>query len=267
MLKFVFEDPHHHSPPVFSTPLHPDPEPEIPDSPPQDFPASPCQSITPPLETTQAGHIQPATEECRTSTITPPPLPSITPTASSSGQTLFRPTYHIARPNRKIQDWFFKPRKPVLILGDSNINRIPAHTHPQIQLDSYPGANSYHFLKVCEKSIPNPKVKIVVFSIGINNKDQDPRQTTTKQLKTLFRQAKSTFPNADIYYPIMNFSSQLTDTQKGNLKLINNIMTTYAPFLTEIPHDTFTTEKDNIHWTPTTAKLIFENWIQQLNLQ
>ncbi|CAK6951357.1 hypothetical protein GBF38_000026 [Scomber scombrus] len=42
---------------------------------------------------------------------------------------------------------------------------------------------------------------IVIFSVGINNKDQDPRQTTIKQLKTLFRTAKLTFPNADIYFP------------------------------------------------------------------
>ena len=108
---------------------------------------------------------------------------------------------------------------------------------------------------------------IVIFSVGINNRDQDPRQTTIKQLKTLFRLAKTTFPNADIYFPVINYSPHLTPTQQSNLKLVNNTMVTHFPFLAEIPHDTFTTEKDNIHWTPTTAKQIFTNWLQQLNLQ
>lgn len=153
-----------------------------------------------------------------------------------------------------------------MILGDSNINRIPAHNHPNLQLDSYPGANIYHFLKTCEKTSTNPSVKIVVFSIGINNKDQDPKQTSIKQLKALYRQAQSTFPNADIYFPIINFSPRLTPQQQANLELINNSIATHLPFLAEIPHDTFHTTDDNIHWTPTTARHIFQYWCQQLNL-
>lgn len=146
------------------------------------------------------------------------------------------------------------------MLGDSNINRIPAHDNPQIQLDSYPGTNIYHFLKTCEKTIPNPQIKILILSIGINNRDQDPRQTSCKQLKALYKQATVTFPNADIYFPIMNFSPNLTSKQQSNLTLINNTIATFFPFLTEIPHDTFTTEQDNIHWKPATAKQIFDNW-------
>ncbi|KAG7467708.1 hypothetical protein JOB18_018490, partial [Solea senegalensis] len=170
--------------------------------------------------------------------ITPPPAPCppmassplldhptfpLTPPAAAS--SLHRPNYHIARPNRKIQDWSFKPRRPILILGDSNINRIPAHTNPLIQLDSYPGANTYHFLKICEKTIPNPDTKIVIIAIGINNKDQDPRQTSIKQFKALFRLLKSVFPTADIYFPVINFSPNLTPTQQNNITTINNNMT------------------------------------------
>lgn len=184
-----------------------------------------------------------------------------------SSPKLYKPTIHPSRPNRKVQDWFFKPKKPVLILGDSNIKRIPPHCYEQIQLDSYPGANAYHFLKICEKTPSYPQVKIVIFSVGINNKDQDPRQTTLKQLKSLFRLSRSTFPNADIYFPVMNFSTNLTSSQKYNLKLVNNTMVNTFPCLLEIPHDTFHTETDNIHWTPSTAKLIFDNWLEQLNLQ
>ncbi|KAG7999370.1 hypothetical protein GBF38_000026 [Nibea albiflora] len=221
-------------------------------------------SLPPPTSLQPGHHSPPTVGQQNTSTATSPTIPLIS--TQNKTTTVYRPTYHLARPNRKIQDWFFKSRKPIIILGDSNINRIPAHHYPQIQLDSYPGANAYHFLKICEKTLPQPQAKVVIFSIGINNKDQDPRQTTIKQLKALFRIGKSTFPNADIYFPIMNFSPNLTTTQRNNLTLINNTMATHFPILTEIPHDTFHTEKDNIHWTPTTAKAIFHNWCRFLNL-
>lgn len=58
--------------------------------------------------------------------------------------------------------------------------------------------------------------------MGLNNKDQDPKQTSIKQLRALSRQAESTFPNAIVYFPIMNFSPNLTRQQQDNLKLLNN---------------------------------------------
>lgn len=66
-----------------------------------------------------------------------------------------------------------------------------------------------------------------------------------------------TFLNADIYFPSMNYSPNLTLKQQSNLKLINNTIATHLPFLKEIPHNTFTTEKDNIHWKLDTAKHIY----------
>lgn len=202
------------------------------------------------------------------STIDPDtPGPSHTRQLSPVMPGKFRPRYHIARPTRKLQDWTIRAHKQVLVLGDSNINRIPAHNNPNVQLDSYPGANLYHFLKLLEKTKPIPLAKIVVLSIGLNNKDQDPKQTSCKQLKALYKQATVTFPNADIYFPVINFSDRLTEQQKSNLKMINNTIVTHFPCLFEIPHDTFATEKDQIHWTPTTASLIFRNWAEQLNLQ
>ncbi|KAG7486017.1 hypothetical protein JOB18_023234 [Solea senegalensis] len=48
--------------------------------------------------------------------------------ATADSPSLYRPNYHITRPNRKVQDWFFKPRRPIRVLGNSNINCIPAHT-------------------------------------------------------------------------------------------------------------------------------------------
>lgn len=193
----------------------------------------------------------------------PPPAPALI----ASSPISMKPTCHLARPHRKLQDWSFRVKRPVLILGDSNINRIPCNYNPNIQLDSYPGATIYHFLKICEKTPINPTTKIVVFSIGINNRDQDPKQTSIKQLKALYKQAQTTFPNAAIYFPIMNYSKNLTLKQQENLKSINNAIATYFSFLVELHHDQFQTAEDNIHWTPRTAEQIFHFWCEQLNLQ
>lgn len=141
----------------------------------------------------------------------PPNLPTSAPLHSTPlSPGIKRPNYHLARPHRKLQDWSIRCKKPVLVMGDSNINRIPPYNNPDIQLDSYPGATIYHFLKVCGKTPPNSHVKILVLSIGNNNKDQDPRQTSIKQLKALYKQAQSTFPNANIYFPITSPSLKTT---------------------------------------------------------
>lgn len=105
-----------------------------------------------------------------------------------------------------------------------------------------------------KKTVPNANSEVLILSIGLNNQDQDPQQTSCKQLKAPFKQETVTFPNSDIFFPIMNFSTNLTLKQKSNLTLINTIMATHFPFLTEIPHDDFTTEPDNIHWKLITDK-------------
>lgn len=191
----------------------------------------------------------------------------ITPfTSTSLPLNTYKPMYHLARPSRKLQDWYFRGRRPVLILGDSNINRIPPHHHGNIQLDSYPGANIYHFHKIMEKSPINTSTKILILAVGLNNREQDPQQTSSKQMGSLYKQAKLTFPNADIYFPKINFSPNLPQHQKDNLIQLNKYIVNHFPSLVEIPQDTFITVADNIHWTPTTASVIFSNWLRQLNL-
>ncbi|XP_045563374.1 mucin-6-like [Salmo salar] len=177
-----------------------------------------------------------------------------------------KPFYHKARPNYKVTDWNIEGHTPILIIGDSNLNRIPPFNNPNIQVDSYPGATFYHFTKVLEKTPIHTDTATVVISVGLNNKDHDPFQTSLKQLSGMHKEAKKTFPNATIYIPVISHSPLLTSQQKRNLKLINAYITTNFPTLLEIPQDTFHTTTDLIHWTSTTADLIFQHWCRQLNL-
>lgn len=187
-------------------------------------------------------------------------------TAGTGAGPIYLPTYHKARMARKLQDWSFRGLKPVLFLGDSNLNRIPAHKNQHIQIDSYPGANIYHFLKICEKTPVHTDTKILVLSVGLNNRDQDPHKTSIKQLRALHKRAKSTFPNADIYFPVINFSLSLPEEQQANLREINDHIRHNLPHLTTLFHDRFHTRPDQIHWTPETAEAMFAHWCAQLNL-
>lgn len=188
------------------------------------------------------------------SSVTAPPEKTLTP------------IYHRAREARRIQDWIFKGNAPILFLGDSNLNRIPPHTHKNIQIDSYPGAKFYHFIKVCEKSPVNPDTKIVVFSVGVNNRELDPIKTSNKQLRSLYRQAHITFPNAAIYVAAINFSLNLPEQQQTNLREINDHILQHLNYIPPLEHLQFHTQSDDIHWTAATASNMFAHWCLHLGL-
>lgn len=226
----------------------------------------------PPLETNIAVPL-PVQGPCTTGASKYPPSPPPQPHLQPQPQPQPKPThpsqkpfYHKARPNYKVADWNIEGHTPTLIIGDSNLNRIPPFNNPNIQVDSYPGATFYHFIKVLEKTPIHTDTATVVISVGLNNKDHDPFQTSLKQLSGMHKEAKKTFPNATIYIPVISHSPLLTPQQKRNLKLINAYITTNFPTLLEIPQDTFHTTTDLIHWTSTTADLIFQHWCRQLHL-
>lgn len=194
------------------------------------------------------------------------PLPSprhSTPTSPATPPFLYQPTRHDMT-NRKIYDWKIKSLKPIAIIGDSNLKRIPYHPYKHIQIDSYPGAQFHHITGVLAKSTPNPNTKVVVLSLGLNNKDQTQKQTPIGQLQSLHSKATVMYPNATIYFPIINYSPHLSEKQQTMLKYINSHIATHYNPLLEIHHLDFHTEKDNIHWTPDTGAKILQHWMEQL---
>lgn len=197
--------------------------------------------------------------------LSPLPIPRhSTPTSPPSPRLLYRPTRHNLS-TRKTYDWHITSHKPVIVIGDSNLSRIPPHPYKDIQIDSYPGAQFHHITGVLAKSIPNPNTKVVVLSLGINNKDQERKSTPISQLQILHNKATVMYPNATIYWPIINFSPNLTRQQKDMLKHINTYITTHYNALLEIDHSEFITENhDYIHWTPATAAKILKHWATQL---
>lgn len=174
------------------------------------------------------------------------------------------PTYHQTRDSRKLRAWEFKVTKPIGILGDCNINRIPKFNHPFVQADCYPGATLYHFWKILEKTTINHQTQVLILSVGINNRTQDPLNTSIKQLRKVVNRANLVFPNADIVIPLINHSPHLPQAQQDNLGKLNKFISEHLTHFPAFPDDHFETLPDLTTWTTETAKKIFNHWLTEL---
>lgn len=189
------------------------------------------------------------------------PLQTSTPTP----QRKYRITRHI-NSERKMIDWGLSVRKKWLIIGDSNLSRIPAYDIPDLQIDSYPGANFRHAEALMTKATSSVGVEKLVLSFGLNHKGQKGRETSVKQLQGAIRAAKKRFPFAEIWIPLINFSSVLCKEDQRTLLVLNAHIEKNMPYLLRLPDSQFETEMDNVHWTKKTAGAMLRHWAQLLNL-
>uniref|UniRef100_A0AAV2LCW5 Uncharacterized protein n=1 Tax=Knipowitschia caucasica TaxID=637954 RepID=A0AAV2LCW5_KNICA len=116
--------------------------------------------------------------------------------------------------NRTKEDWSLRVTRPVLILGDSNVARIKDQTFPFLQIDSVPGANLLHATELLRNTPNQPQVESVVLSFGLNNRQQKQSETGIKQMQSLIREAKKTFPNANIRVPLIQTSRELPPKER-----------------------------------------------------
>lgn len=180
--------------------------------------------------------------------------------------TQFGPTRHI-RTDRKMVDWTLSVSKKWLIIGDSNLSRLPHHGIPNLQIDSFPGANFRHMGAVLSKAVVQVLVEKVLISCGLNSRGQKFKETTVKQLQTALRMARRRFPYAEIWIPLVNYSTALPEREQRNLIQLNTHIYKNMPYICHLPTASFQTEQDNIHWTRETGKAMFDHWATALNLK
>jgi ribA/ribD-fused uncharacterized protein len=165
----------------------------------------------------------------------------------------------------------------LVILGDSNVNRItevelPLDTVDSVEYHSYGGAKFVNFgTRGLLQNKPQIEPTKVILSVGINSKDNSP-STNTDQIKKAINQAKNYFPNAQIYIPQVNYPANFSDREQNTLNHVNTYLTEMAGRLNsfstipKLADSVFITEvKDPIHWTPTTANAILNHWLGHLN--
>lgn len=188
---------------------------------------------------------------------------SLTPPPQSPN---FGPTRHI-RTDRKLVDWTLSVSKKWLMIGDSNLSRLPHHGITHLQIDSFPGANFRHLGAVLSKAVVQVLVEKVLISCGLNSRGQKFKETTVKQLQTALRMAKRRFPYAEIWIPLVNYSTDLPEREQRNLIQLNAHLYKNMPYLHQLPDSKFQTEQDNVHWTRETGKAMLDHWCTILNLQ
>jgi len=104
------------------------------------------------------------------------------------------------------------PRTRLLVvLGDSTLSRIPDHGYPSVQVESFPGAQIHHLKGILAKPDACTATQKVVLSVGLNNcLRENLLETIKKQLQQLVAVTRKTFPNADIYVPLIHCSDKLS---------------------------------------------------------
>ena len=204
---------------------------------------------------------------------TSPTRPSTHTTTPTRPKSYFpRPETQISvfhRKGRSTTHWTLPALKDkTVFIGDSNLSRLqnlPNHCHAF----SFSGANIDHLHALISKySHTQYQPTNILFSIGINNRDQNPTASSIPSIKKLISKTHAVFPNAHILIASINFSPNLNSSQRNNLKALNAALKS-IPHCNVIPpldNELFSTGSDNIHWSFCTASLFLSHWLRHLNL-
>lgn len=192
----------------------------------------------------------------------PPQVPTPSPVPSAR-----RATKHIHTTD-KSRDWGLSVNREWLVLGDSNVARIPPFSHDCLQVESYPGATFRHAEQIIRKAVVSTEieqVEQVVLSFGINNRSQKERKTSLQQLLAATKAADERFPHAAVWIPLLNFSRLLPEGEQNNLKYLNKQIDKHCLSIPALPTHLFSTLSDHVHWTKATAKNMLQHWNEHIN--
>ncbi|MGL5293695.1 MAG: hypothetical protein ACRC9V_08040, partial [Aeromonas sp.] len=115
----------------------------------------------------------------------------------------------------KYGNWSLSPLRPFLIIGDSNVERLPGISDKRFQVVAYPGANLSHAAFILKHRTPvSPGVQKAILSFGINSREMTNFQYLKKLLIAILERAPDTFPNARIMIPLINFDQKLPQEDK-----------------------------------------------------
>lgn len=73
----------------------------------------------------------------------------------------------------KYKNWSLTPKKPILLLGASNLSHLPRIKNDKVQVVSYPGAKLEHAHHIIKNKTPTaPEVQQVILHFGLNNRNE-----------------------------------------------------------------------------------------------
>lgn len=165
------------------------------------------------------------------------------------------------------KDWRLEPRRKVLLMGDSNLSRLPPIADGRIQVDSFPGATLYQAASILGAlSGPYRMVRRVVLAFGVCDKNSATRETFRRNLKTLAEAAEKEFPGARVYVAEIAYNPRaLLPAEVERLAQFNQEIRR-RPFYLASPRPEEIHTVDPVHWTSETAALVWSTWRVQLGL-
>ena len=171
------------------------------------------------------------------------------------------------RTKDKFNDWELTVNKTWLIIGDSNVSRVPTYRCPILQIESYPGANFHHALTLFQTVTPrqNVIVKKIIMSFGINSRRDRNISNQADYAFEAWETARRRFPKAEITIQLLNFSGALHPAEQDALCVLNELLATRTPTIGPLPEEHFSTCEDLIHWSDKTAESFLEHWMCFLN--
>ncbi|XP_023805360.1 altered inheritance of mitochondria protein 3-like [Oryzias latipes] len=184
-------------------------------------------------------------------------------TTSAAEMQVCAPTRHDNTP-RKFTEWHLHIQQKKVIIGDSNISRLPPFKGGNVQLDSFPGARWHHAEFLLKTATFQTEPEVLLLSFGLNNRSQRDKKAPVKEMIKALTVAGQRFPDATILVPHVSFSPHLSPDEKAVLIHLNQHiqeLTDYIPPLSGF----FETQTDSIHWTAATAKRMLEHWASWLN--
>jgi len=108
-------------------------------------------------------------------------------------------------------------------------------------------------------------VEKIILSFGINGRANQSKETTIKNVQAALRATKHQFPYAEIWIPLVKYSTQLPQEEQDNLQLLNEHVERNMPHIPLLPERKFHMQADDIHWTRETGTAIFNHWMDFLN--
>lgn len=184
----------------------------------------------------------------------------------STPKSVGRPYKHI-KTDKKHIDWSLNLKKRCVIIGDSNVARIPSFDIVELQVDSFPGAKFQHAGYLVEKATIAMEPEVLMLSFGINNRTQRCISTTEKEILRTYKTARARLPHTEIIVPLINFSQTLPEEEKAHLTAMNKYIRDNLHHVSALPSRDFRVENDMIHWTAGTARALLEHWMYFLDLE
>ena len=156
--------------------------------------------------------------------------------------------------------------KKIVILGDSNLARIPPFQYNSCQVEAFPGAKMYHISHLLKKYELKENIpQIMVVNVGLN----DVTSVSSKikrDLTELIDVLQRNFSTTQIYFvPVQVHSKHRHEIQKA-AEIFNSALLS-LPGLPPLHRSQFSLEPDQIHWKPHCAKAMMSHWLMTLGKQ